>query len=109
MVFFGGSKHGDVFDSTSSTKFEGNGRTDGRTDDGEFNSPPFSLREAGDKNGIVNLKKGHSRKKPLREVTEFLVKAPDLLLSIYQPTPQNCCTNLFINSFGEIRQDTTLH
>ena len=29
--------------------FEVNGRTDGRTDDGEFNSPPSSLREAGDK------------------------------------------------------------
>ena len=27
-----------------------NGRTDGQTDDGEFNSPPSSLREAGDKN-----------------------------------------------------------
>ncbi len=26
------------------------GRTNGRTDDGEFNSPPSSLREAGDKN-----------------------------------------------------------
>ncbi len=24
------------------------GRTDGRTDDGEFNSPPSSFREAGD-------------------------------------------------------------
>ncbi len=29
------------------------GRTDGRTDDGEFNSPPFSLREAGDKNSTI--------------------------------------------------------
>ncbi len=30
-----------------------NGRTDGRTDDGEFNSPPSSLREAGDKNQVT--------------------------------------------------------
>ena len=37
--------------------FEVNGRTDGRTDgrpdDGEFNSPPSSLRVAGDKNFII--------------------------------------------------------
>ena len=32
------------------------GRTDGRTDDGEFNSPPSSLREAGDNKCIDNAR-----------------------------------------------------